>query len=373
MLEIREVTTKKEQKDFLLFPSKLYKGRKQFVPLLYGDEKKIFSKDYFYLSSSEAVYFNCYVGGVMKGRISGILQKVSNEKWHQKRVRFTRFDSVDDIKVSHALFQAVEKWAIEKGMDEIVGPLGFSDMEREGLLIEGFDERSTYEEQYNFPYYQKLIEQEGFAKEIDWVERELKAPKTIDPRIKELSDKMMKKLNLHFAKFKSAKEIVRKCGDDFFATIDITYKDLYMTVPTTKEERAALAKGFELLLKPEYVPIVMDANDKVVGFGLCFPPIGDALAGTNGRLYPRTILRLLKVLRHPHSIDLGLIGLRPEYINSGISWAILSSLMDIMASGEIEYCETNLNLEDNLAIQNCWSRFENRLHKRRRSFVKKLF
>ncbi|MBO6060689.1 MAG: hypothetical protein J6P98_01040, partial [Clostridia bacterium] len=162
MVEVKEVKSLKQRREFLNFPIELYRGNPNFVPPLFMDERKIFRKDYVYYDTCEAVYFNAYRGRRMVGRISGILQKAANEKNGEKRVRFTRFDSINDPEVSDALFDAVEKWALEKGMEEVVGPLGFSDLEREGLLIEGFDELSTYEEQYNAEYYRSLIEARGY-------------------------------------------------------------------------------------------------------------------------------------------------------------------------------------------------------------------
>ena len=182
MIEIKEVKTPKEQRAFVNFPLMLYKGNPYFVPPLYADEMKLFKSNYHYYETSEAVYFLAYRKGEVVGRISGILQRAANEKWQQKRVRFTRFDSIDDQEVANALFSAVETWAKAKGMEEVVGPLGFSDFEREGLLIEGFEELSTFEEQYNYPYYQKLIEHLGYQKDVDWVEHKLYPPKEPDKR-----------------------------------------------------------------------------------------------------------------------------------------------------------------------------------------------
>ena len=166
MVEIRKVSTKKERKEFVEFPLKLYKNNPYFVPPLYSDEMNIFKSDYMYYDQAEAVYFNAYRGGKMVGRISGILQVAANRKWNQNRARFTRFDAIDDQEVANALFKAVEDWAKSKQADELVGPLGFSDLEREGLLIQGFDWLNTFEEQYNYDYYQRLIENCGFDKEI---------------------------------------------------------------------------------------------------------------------------------------------------------------------------------------------------------------
>ena len=208
MFTIKEVKTKKEQKEFVEFPIKLYKGCPYFVPPLYGDEMAMFKKDYHYYDQAESIFFNAYDdNNKMVGRIQGILQNASNEKWNQKRVRFTRFDCIDNQEVANLLFESVENWTKEKNMAEVVGPLGFSDLEREGLLIEGFNEISTFEEQYNYSYYPKLIENLGYTKEVDWLERQLKAPKEIDPRYKKISQLMMKKYKLHYG---TAKNINKK-------------------------------------------------------------------------------------------------------------------------------------------------------------------
>ena len=196
MVVVKEVKTWKEQNEFVDFPLNLYKGNPYFVPPLYGDEKDIFKKDYLYLDQAEAIYFNAYKDNKIVGRISGIIQKAANKKYDQKRVRFTRFDSIDDQEVANALFKAVEDWAKAKGMDTIVGPLGFSDLDREGLLIEGFEELSTFEEQYNYPYYQTLIENYGFEKEVDWFERKLYLPKEENTRLERLSNVIMKRFKL---------------------------------------------------------------------------------------------------------------------------------------------------------------------------------
>ena len=175
MIRIKEVTTKQEQKRFIDFPLELYKGNDCFVPPLYGDEKKMFKPDFVYNETCD-ISFLAYDGERVVGRIQGIIQKDANRKNNEKRVRFNRFDAIDDQIVADALFAAVEEWALSKGMDTACGPLGFSDLEREGLLIEGFDQLSTFEEQYNAAYYQKLIENCGYEKEVDWTESKLYLP-----------------------------------------------------------------------------------------------------------------------------------------------------------------------------------------------------
>lgn len=372
MLEVREVKTRKEKKDFLNFPIKLYKGNKNFVPPLYFDEKKIFSKNYVYLDQAEAVYYNAYLDGKIVGRISGIIQHASNKKNNEKRVRFTRFDSINDYNVARNLFSKVEKWAKEKGMDTIVGPLGFSDLEREGLLVEGFDELSTFEEQYNYDYYQELIEKYGFIKEVDWVERKLYYPKEKDERIERLSSVMMKRYKLKFGEAKNTKEFLKKYSDDFFEILDSTYADIYGTVPFTENTKKMMIDNFKLIVDVKRVAVVVDENNKVVCFGICFPSIAKAVQKSKGHLTPLGIIRILKAIKKPEILDLGLIGVLPEYQMRGISSALINEILKMLEDGKIKYAETNLNLEDNYNIQNQWKAFDSVLHKRRRSYVKKI-
>ena len=372
MVEIKQVETSKQIKEFIEFPLNLYKYNPYFVPPLYMEEKKLFKKDNVYSDQAEAIYFNAYRNGQIVGRISGIIQHASNKKWNQKRVRFTRFDSIDDQEVADALFKATENWAKEKGMQEIVGPLGFSDLEREGLLIDGFEELSTFEEQYNYPYYQKLIENYGFKKEVDWVERKVYAPKVIDEKIERLSSLMLKRYNLHFGQARNTREFLKKYADSFFEILDTTYVDLYGTVPFTEKTKKMMIANFKLIVDMRFVAVILDENEKVVCFGICFPSIAKAVQKSGGRLTLPTLFKLFKAIKNPKVIDLGLIGVLPEYARKGVSTAILSKVMGILSNGKVEYAETNLNLEDNDNIQNQWKIFDTVLHKRRRAFVKEI-
>lgn len=374
MIEVREVRTAKERRDFLEFPLKLYAGNPCFVPPLYGDEKKIFSKNYVYYDTCEAVYYIAYLDGKPAGRISGILQKASNEIRNEKRVRFTRFDVIDDAEVSKALFGAVEKWALEKGMDTICGPLGFSDLEREGLLVSGFDMQSTFEEQYNAEYYMRHIEALGYEKEVDWLESRLYVPD--DPSALEELDKMadfiLRRYHLRFGEAKNVNDFINRYADQLFELLDKSYSKLYGTVPLTDGMKKMLISNFRLAIDLRFVAVLLDENDRVVCLGVCFPGMADALAGGNGKLTPRTLLKLLKVIKHPRVLDLGLVGVEHEYLNRGLMTVFISSFVKMIKEENIEYAETNLNLEDNFAIRNQWKRFKAIEHKRRRSYVKKL-
>lgn len=372
MIEVKEVRTRKERKAFLDFPLKLYKGNPYFVPPLYIDEKALFHKNYYYYERSESKFFLAYQDGKVVGRIQGIWQKDANEKWKQKRIRWTRFDSIDDPRVSHLLFEAVENYAKSKGMEEMVGPLGFSDMEREGLLIEGFDRLVTFEEQYNYPYYQNLVEKEGYVKEVDWTESILRAPKVKDERIPRLSALLMKKYNLHWAKCRNVNELVRLYGRKLFDLVEESYGDLYQTVPFTEKQITSLVKSFKLVLNLEYIFIILNERDEPVAFAISFPRIGPALQKSQGHLTIPAVFRVLKAIRKPECIDLGLVGVSKKYLNTGIYYPIFNFLLESLHSGRVKECETNLNLEENLAITNNWARFDAEVVKRRRSYVKKL-
>lgn len=373
MIDVIKVENKAERHEFLTFPLKLYKDCPYFVPPLWSDEKKIFSKKYIYNDCCESAYFLAKRDGKTVGRISAILQKASNEKHGERRVRFTRFDSIDDTEVSRALFSAVENFARERGMDTVCGPLGFSDLEREGLLIEGFDRLSTYEEQYNFDYYEKLVEDSGYTKEVDWNESILRAPdtETIE-KMQKMSEYVMDRYKLHIGKAKNVGDFIDKYADGLFELIDIGYEGLYGTVPFTDGMKKTMIDNFRLIIDLKYVAAILDENGKMICMGICFPSLAGAVRKSGGRMTPAALVRLLSAIKHPKVLDLGLIAVHPEYLNRGITAIITAELMRMLSEDGIEYAETNLNLEDNFAIQNQWKRFPREIHKRRRAYVKTL-
>jgi len=335
-------------------------------------EKDIFKKNYGYYDTCEAVCFNAYLDNKVVGRIQAILQKASNEKYNQKRIRFTRFDCIDNQDVANALFDKVKEYALDKNMNELVGPLGFSDLEREGLLIEGFDKLSTFEEQYNYDYYQRLIENYGFEKEVDWVEHQLRLLPSAKERLDKYSSLILKRFNLKVSKCKSINEFMKRYLDQFFDIIDETYKDLYGTVPFTESSKAMLVSTFKLIVNERQVKVIVDENDRVVCFGICFPSLSKAVQKSQGKLTIPCLFRLLNAIKNPKSIDLGLIGVLPEYAKKGVATILLKEIMDLMIEDNLEYAETNLNLENNISIINQWKNFDTIQHKRRRCFVMKI-
>lgn len=372
MIEIQTVRTKKQQKEFLEFPLKMYRNNPFFVPPLYGDEKRIFRPDFVYNDTCKSEYFLAVKDGVTVGRISAIIQNASNEKTGEKRVRFTRFDSIDDKEVAKALFDAVEDFARSNGMDTVCGPLGYSDLEREGLLVDGFDELSTFEEQYNAEYYGDLVEECGYSKEVDWVESKIYAPDEGIEAMEKTAQFVMKRYNLHIGEAKSVSDFLKKYADGFFELLDIAYDGLYGTVPFTDGMKKMMMDNFRLIIDLKHVVVVLNEENKIVCLGICFPSLAKALQKSQGRLTLPALFRVLKAIKRPEIIDLGLIAVHPDYLNKGVNAIVAAGLMKMLTEDGVKYAETNLNLENNYAIRNQWRHFKSVQHKRRRSYVKKL-
>lgn len=372
MIEIIEVKTKKEIREFVDFPTKLYKGVKQYVHPLRFDEINNFNpKKNASLEECDVQLFLAKQDGKIVGRIAGIIQRSYNKKVGQTRCRFSRFDAINDIEVAHALFGAVENWAKEQGMNIVHGPLGFNDLDREGMLIEGFDEIATFEEQYNFPYYKDLLEACGYEKETDWLEYKI-FPSPLDERTDRIADMVLKRYNLRVVQEKSKKKFLKKYGDQLFEVIDQAYAPLHGTVPLSESVRAQILEQFELILSLKFFIAIVDENDRVIAFGFALPSLAKAVNKSKGKMLPAGIFRMLHAIKKPQVVDLALVGIRPEYQGKGVNAIIMRFMANSIKKNHIQFCETNLNLEDNIKIQQQWKLFNHSQHKRRRCFIKKL-
>ena len=373
-ITVRRVETKKDGRKFVEFPLSLYKNNPYFVPPIYSDEMMIFTDKNAYADTCSSEFFLAEDEGKVVGRIQGIIQRQFNEIHNEKRLRFTRFDAINSPEVAAARFAAVEEWGRSCGMDTVCGPLGYSDLEREGLLIEGFDRLSTFEEQYNYEYYASLIEGCGYVKEIDWLEFNLRAPEKKNPVLDKVAARALELNKLHLVdpdKY-TKREYVDKYSDGVFECIDRCYSHLYGTVPMTESTKKQILDQFMLIINQKYLIIVADENERVVAFGLCVPSIGKALQKSGGRMTIPTIIRLLKAVKNPKEIDLMLVAVLPEYQSSGVNAVFIHSMVDILESGKVESFETNLNLETNTQVMAQWKYFSADQHKRRRSYVKAL-
>ncbi len=266
------------------------------------------------------------------------------------------------------------EFAKENALDTMVGPLGFSDLEREGLLIEGFEETQTFEEQYNYPYYQKLIENYGFTKDVDWTESVIKnnPDKKVQDKLIRLADTVMKRNNLHIGQAKNVKDFLDKYANQFCDILDETYENIYGTVPFTDGMKKLLISNFKLLIDLRFVCVVLNEKDECVCMGLCLPSIAEAVQKSNGHLTLPAIIRILKAKKNPKIIDFALIGVKPSYQMKGVNVIILAEIIKMLNKKGVEYAETNLNLESNTEVVSQWKYFDAKTNKRRRCFIKKI-
>lgn len=370
MIRIREVKTKKEQRAFVHFPMTLYKGNKYYVPMFYGDEFKIFDPNYPFNKVCDTACFLALKDGKVVGRIQGIIQREANEKWGQKCVRFTRFDSIDDVNVAAALFTRLERWAREKGMEEFIGPLGYSDLEREGLLIEGFDQPQTFEEQYNYPYYLKLIEAYGFKKDKDWLEHQLYAPEERADQLVTISERLLKRFGLELVQATSIQEIIDDHIQNVFKVLETAYSKLYGTMPLNQEIIDNYINDFKMIVRPQDLVMLYDKDHQMVAFALMFPSISEAVRLSKGHITPLFLKRFLQDKKNPKVMDLGLIGVLPEYESKGVVMVMIGLLVNLLIESDLDHLETNLILEDNYSMLNILKHFKKVQNKRRRVFKK---
>ncbi len=375
MVEVKEISEVKDLKKFVSFPDKLYKGQKNYVPELKADELDMLRPETnFSFEYCDAKFFLAYREGKIVGRIGAIVNHTSNELWDQKQIRITRMDFIDDMEVSGALFKAVEDWAKDQGLNEAHGPLGFTDLDKEGLLIEGFDEMGSTVTIYNYPYYQKHYEAHGYQKDIDWVEYRIKAPDRNDKRVarvQQLAKKVMERSNVRFYNIKKIKEAA-PIIIQFFDLMSECYKDLYGVVPYTENVAKDYLRRFTPLLSPKYAKFIVDENDKLVGFGLAAPSLARAFQKSKGRMLPFGWAYLLKALKSPKEIELYLVAVHPDYQKAGLAALLMNEITASAIEQGVEYAESSPELEHNRKVQDFWKNYDVRQHKRRRCFVKHL-
>lgn len=373
MVVIKEVVTKKEQRIFALFPTKMYRNVPQAIPDLISDEINNFNpkKNPAY-EYCEVKQFLAYRDKKCVGRIAGIISKAANEKWNTRRVRFSRVDFIDDYEVSAALFQAVENWGKSMGLNEIHGPIGFSDMDQEGMLIEGFDEEGMFITIYNYPYYLKHLEKLGYLKDIDWVEYQIMLPKEPDVKMDRMAQLVLKKNKISLVELNSRKEI-KPYIPQILNLLNICYSSLYGTVELSPALIKKYVDQFILLINPEYVKLLMNENKEVIGFGLAMPSLNQAVKKYNGRLLP---FGWIDLLRAPYAkskiLDLYLIGVTPKMQNKGLTAVLMNSMSITARKNGVQYAETGPELETNHQVQALWKHYETRSHKRRRCFIKSI-
>lgn len=376
-ITIEEVKTKKQGKIFVRFANKIYKECKYYTPCLEYDDFNTFSfKNNPALAHSEFVRYLAYdEKGNVIGRICGIINRIANEKWGRKTCRFGWFDFIDDYAVSEALINKVAEWGKSKGMEYLNGPVGFTDFDHEGLLLEGYEYVAPMASLYNFPYYVQHYERLGFRKEADWIELQAFVPEQVPERFERLSKLIMEKYNLRVDKVRSAKELQKKYGMTYFDVLDSAYQKLYNFQPLTQRQKDYYSRMYFPLLNFDFVCIIVNEKDEIVGVGLGMPDISKELKEENGKMLPFGWLKYYRAMKSKHVevIDLLLIAVREDYQDKGVNAIFFYDLIPYFIKYGVKYAETTSILETNFknfkAFQN---NLETKQHKRRRAFIREI-
>lgn len=373
MIEIKEVKGRRMLRKFIDFPTKLYADCPYFTPYLYEDELNnlIPSKN----PASKYCDFKLFLAYKDKkivGRICGIISHFANEKYHQNRVRFNRIDMIDDIEVTKALIKAVEDWGKENGLTEINGPLGYSDQDKEGMLIKGFDQLNMFVTFYTHEYYVEHMKKLGFNIDVTWNEYKILIPKELDPRLTKASQFMQQKFKLHLQTFKSKRELKKDIIVEVLKLVNVCYANLYGYVPIEENQMFHLAAQYIPLIHLDYLQLVRDENNKLVAFGLMIPTPSLALKKHKGHLYPFGFIDFLHDLKHQKILDMLLVAVDPEYQNSGVMTIIFENALSKAIKNGIKYAETGPELEYNTKVQSLWKNFNAINHKKRVCWLKKI-
>lgn len=374
-ITIKQVSSKSDLRRFIKFNVELYKNNPYAAPDLYEDVINTLDPERnAAFDFCEAAYFLAYKDNKLVGRIAAIINKKANERWNLKSTRFGWIDFIDDYEVSEALIKAAEDWGRERGMTEIQGPLGFTDMDPEGMLIEGFDELSTMATIYNYPYYAKHLERLGFEKEADWVEFKLTVPENgIPERYQRIADIVRKKYNLKVKKFTSRKLLAEQYGQDIFRLINESFSPLFGYSELSPRQIDQYVKMYIPLIDLRMITLITDAEDKLICVGISMPSFTRALQKAKGSLFPFGWYHLAKILflkKYPDTLDLMLVAVKPEYQNKGVNALLFTDLIPVYMNLGFKYVETNVELESNNKVQAQWEYFERKQHKRRRCFKK---
>lgn len=375
MIEVKKISpTKKNLRKFTQFQIDLYRANDCYVPPLVSDDVKTLDpKKNPAFDFCEAQCFMAYEGGRPVGRVAAIINNAVNERSGEKSVRFGFLDFEDNPEVSAALMKAVEQWGKERGMTRVIGPLGFTDLDHEGMLIEGFDELSTMATIYNYPYYPEHIERLGYAKDSDWKEFVMDVPDGIPEKMNRVADIVKKRTGLKVKKYTSRKKIKEEYGRALFELVNEAYDQLYEYSPLTDRQIEYYIDQYLDLLDLDLVTIIVDEEEKLVGVGISMPSMSRALQKAKGKLFPFGWIPLLKGLKGKNDrVDLLLVAVKPEYQSKGVNALLFQDLIPYYIKRGFKWAESNPEMETNAKVQSQWDYFTHRQHRRRRSYVKNI-
>ncbi|MDD3191652.1 MAG: GNAT family N-acetyltransferase [Bacilli bacterium] len=369
MIEIREVKTKKQLRQFVEFPIKLYKDCPYYVPPIAADEMGMFNpKTNPAYEFCKTRLFLAYKDSKLVGRIAGLINYAYNKKVNKELIRFTRYDVIDDIEVSRALIEKVKEFGKEYGLRAMMGPIGFTDIDKQGMLVEGFDEMNLSITIYNYEYYHQHLETLGFVKDADWVEYQIGIPEKMDPRIERVSALVEKRYGFHRIHIKKNKDLY-PYALEAFQVVNEAFAKLYGVVPLTDKIIEKSIKEYVPLVNLDYVFVIGDKEGKVIGFGLMLPSIAMALKKSNGHLFPFGLLRMLHALKTSDILEMYFIAVKPEFQNMGVNALIISEAIKACMKNNAKFAETGPELENNNSVQDQWKSFQARQHRRRRCYI----
>lgn len=374
-ITIKTVSTRKELKTFVRFANRLYKGSKYYVPSMPLDDLNTLDKSVNgAFEFCEAEYFLAYKDEKLVGRVAAIINNKANEAWNVNQVRFGWFDFIDDIEVSKALLDAVIQFGKEHGKTQIVGPLGFTDFDPEGMLVEGFDRLSTMALIYNYPYYPEHMKKHGYVKETGWVEYRITLPEVMPENHIRFSEIIKERYGLKVRKLSRRQIRKEDYGRKLFKLINETYCVLYGYSLLSDRQIDQYVDLYLSLVDTDMLTFVEDKNGDLIGAGISIPSLSEALQKCNGEIFPFGWWHLLKTMffKKPDTLDLLLIGVRPDYQSKGVNSLIFCDLFQNYKRLGFKYAETNANLETNAKVQAMWNPFEKELHKRRWVFGKEI-
>lgn len=370
---IKTVETKKELAAFAKFGNRFYKGHKCYVPSMPSDDMVTFDRNKnAAFEFCEAEYFLAYKNNEVVGRVAAIVNHKANKAWNVEQVRFGWFDFIDDLEVSKALLDAVISFGKSKGMKQIAGPLGFTDFDPEGMLVDGFDRMCTMALFYNHPYYPEHMKKHGYIKETGWLEYRITIPTVVPERLKKLSELVLERFNLRLIK-KTKSEVMReKYGQKIFQLINETYCNLYGFSLLSPKQIDQFVDTYLGVVNMKMLTFVENEQGELVGAALTMPSIASALQKCNGEIFPIGWWHILKSMywKPTDTLELLLIGVRPDYQNRGVNSVLCVDILENCHRMGFKYAETNANLEDNVKIQAMWAPFEKEQHKKRWIFAK---
>ena len=374
MYTIREISKRKDLKKFVKFPTLLYKDNPNYVPPMESDEYKMATNRNAHFDECEHAYFLAEDENKnVVGRIAVVILYPFNEKNNSKYARFTRFDFIDSEEVAHLLLKTAEDWAKSKGMEFIHGPLGYDDLEREGLTTYGFENFGAFVTGYNAPYYQKYVESYGFTPDAKWVEWRFKLPQPINERVERVANVVEKRYGFHEKKFRSINQLIKLHGNDFFDLLDETFVDLYGTMPMNDKLRKQVISMFKLVLYKRYICLVFDKNEKLCGFAVTWPSLAKAMRETNGRALPFGFIKWLKAIKNPTAVELGIIAVKKEYQKLGVTAFMIKNLLERLSKIKtITYADTGVQLETNTGAIRSLEMFDRTLIRKKTCYIKKI-